>query len=114
MEMLRVYPRLGASWEGFALEEIIKAYNLQTEDCYFWSTQSGAELDLLCLRKGKKLGFVFKYTDAPKITKSMRIAHEDLKLDHLYLVHPHNQTFPISETITALGLETLTCTSLAA
>ena len=107
-ESLLVYPRLGASWEGFALEEIIKAYNLQTEECFFWSTQSGAELDLFCMRDGKRLGFEFKYTDSPRPTKSMHIAQEDLKLDHLYLVHPHNQTFPISETITALGLQTLT------
>jgi uncharacterized protein len=113
MENLLVYPRLGASWEGFALEEIIKAYNLQTEDCFFWAAQSNAELDLFCLYQGKRLGFEFKYTDSPRPTKSMYTAQEDLKLDHLYLVHPHNQTFPISETITALGLETLTRTQIA-
>jgi uncharacterized protein len=107
-ELLSVYPRLGASWEGFALEEIIKAYDLQTDDCFFWSTQGGAELDLFCLHKGKRLGFEFKYTDTPRLTKSMHIASEDLKLDHLYLVHPHNRTFPLSENVTALGLQTLT------
>lgn len=112
MENLLVYPRLGASWEGFALEEIIKAYNLQSEECFFWAAHNNAELDLFCLYQGKRLGFEFKYTDSPKPTKSMYIAQEDLKLDHLYLVHPHNQTFPISETITALGLETLTRTQI--
>ncbi len=108
LEMLLTYPRLGASWEGFALEEIIKQYNKQSEECYFWSTQSGAKLDLFFMHEGKRLGFEFKYTDSPKPTKSMYVAQEDLKLDHLYLVHPHNRTFQLSETVTALGLETLT------
>jgi len=111
-ELLSVYPRLGASWEGFALEEIIKAYDLQTDECFFWSTQSGAKIDLFCLHDGKRLGFEFKYTDTPRRTKSMHIAQETLKLDHLYLVHPHDRTFPISETVTALGLQTLTHTPL--
>lgn len=57
------------------------------------------------MHNGKRLGFEFKYTDSPKKTKSMLIAQEDLKLDHLYLVHPHDQTFALSETITALGLQ---------
>lgn len=107
LEDLLIYPRLGASWEGFALEEIIKFYHLPSDDCYFWSTQSGAELDLFFIKDGKRLGFEFKYTDMPRMTKSMHIALEDLKLDHLYLVHPHIQTFPLQEKVTALGLESL-------
>lgn len=104
---LLVYPRLGASWEGFALEEIIKYYHMQSDECYFWSTQGGAELDLFFIKDGKRLGFEFKYTDSPRPTKSIHIALENLKLHHLYIIHPHAQTFPISDNITALGLENL-------
>lgn len=106
-EGLHVYPRLGASWEGFALEEIIKTYHAQPEECFFWATQSGAELDLLIIKDGKRLGFEIKYTDSPKITKSMSIALEDLNLDHLYLVHPHKDSFPLADKITALGISDL-------
>ncbi len=101
---LQVCPKLGALWEGFALEEIIKKYQAFPEECFFWGTQGGAELDLLLFRDGKRLGFEMKYTDAPKITKSMLCALQDLRLDHLYVVHPHPETFPLAEKITALGL----------
>jgi predicted AAA+ superfamily ATPase len=106
-EELQVYPRLGASWEGFALEEIIKYYHLPSDECYFWSTQSGAELDLFIFKDGKRLGFECKYTDHPKPTKSMYSALSDLKLDHLYVVYPYHETFPLQENITALGLNSL-------
>ncbi len=102
---LETYPKLGAFWEGFALEEIIKAYELNSEECFFWATQADAELDLLVFKKGKRLGFEFKYTDVPKVTKSMRIAMQDLQLDQLYVIYPHNDTFPLDEKITAQGLE---------
>src|SRR5579872_1066588 len=92
---LHTYPKIGAFWEGFALEEIIKQYHA-SEESYFWATQSGAELDLLIVKEGKKMGFEFKYVDAPKITSSMRIASETLKLDHLYLVYPGRDTFPLA------------------
>jgi hypothetical protein len=106
-DLLQLNPKLGVSWEGFAMEQIIAHYHIQSEECYFWATQSGAELDLFFIKDGKRLGFEFKYTDYPKITKSMHIALQDLALDHLYLVFPHHQTFPLAEKITALGLENL-------
>ncbi|MFA6262904.1 MAG: ATP-binding protein [Candidatus Babeliales bacterium] len=101
---LQEYYRLGAAWEGFALEEIIKKYQAQPEECFFWSTMSGAELDLLIVQDGKRLGFEIKYTDAPKLTKSMMSALQDLKLDHLYVIHPQHQTFPLAANVTAQGL----------
>jgi uncharacterized protein len=101
---LQENPRLGALWEGFALEEIIKQYQAQPEECFFWSTIAGAELDLLLIKDGKRIGFEIKYTDAPRVTKSMMSALNDLKLDHLYVIHPHKQTFPLAEKITAQGL----------
>jgi uncharacterized protein len=103
-ELLHVNQKLGASWEGFATEQIISRYHMQSEECYFWATQSDAELDLFFIKDGKRLGFEFKYTDHPKVTKSMLIAIESLSLDHLYAVFPHNQTFPLTEKITAIGL----------
>ncbi len=100
-------PKVGPLWEGFSLEEVINCLQLQADDCYFWSTHNEAELDLLAFKNGKRVGFEFKYTDSPKITKSMNIAIEDLKLDHLYVIFPGNQHFPISEKITACGLDKL-------
>lgn len=79
------HPKLGASWEGMALEQVIKHMEVENDDCYFWATQGGAELDLLILKNSKKLGFEIKYTDSPKITKSMRIAIEDLGLDNMMI-----------------------------
>jgi len=100
-------PKIGSLWEGFALEQIITCLQIRSDDCYFWSTQNEAELDLLVFKNGKRLGFEFKYTDSPKVTKSMNIALEDLKLDHVYIIFPGKINFPLSEKITACGLDAL-------
>lgn len=86
MDGLLAHPRLGASWEGFALEQVLA--QVGERDAYFWATQRGAELDLLVVRKGRRYGFEFKASDAPRLTPSMRIAVEDLKLDRLWVLHP--------------------------
>lgn len=104
---LNINPRLGAFWEGFALEEIIRIFRLTTQECYFWATQAAAELDLFIISRGARLGFEFKYTDAPKSSKSMAIALEDLKLDYLFVIYPGNEIFPLTEKIIACGLNTL-------
>jgi uncharacterized protein len=104
---LQIYPKLGAFWEGFALEEIIRVFQATSTESYFWATQADAELDLLINKNGKRIGFEFKYTDSPKITKSMRIAQEDLKLDHLALIYPGREIFPLEQNMTAYGLETI-------
>ncbi|MHB9148298.1 MAG: DUF4143 domain-containing protein, partial [Candidatus Amoebophilus sp.] len=105
-DQLQSYPKLGSAWEGFALEEIIKEYHASFEECYFWSTQAGAELGLLIIKDGKKLGFEFKHTDFPKVTPSMRIALETLNLNHLYVIFPYaGESFPLfSDKITARGV----------
>ncbi|MBS1987055.1 ATP-binding protein [Candidatus Dependentiae bacterium] len=100
-------PKIGPVWEGFALEEVINCLQIRSNDCYFWSTHNEAELDLLAFKNGKRLGFEFKYTESPKITKSMNIALEDLKLDHLYVVFPGSMSFDLSDKITACGLDVL-------
>ena len=86
MDGLLAHPRLGASWEGFALEQVLA--QVGDHDAYFWATQRGAELDLLVIRKGRRYGFEFKASDAPRLTASMRIAIDDLKLDRLWVLHP--------------------------
>jgi uncharacterized protein len=102
---MAVYPKLGSFWEGFALEEIIRLTRATNEECYFWATQAGAELDLLIIKDGKKVGFEFKYTDRPKVTPSMKIAFKDLNLDHLYLIFPGKSSFSLASGMTAHGLE---------
>lgn len=103
-DALESHPAVGASWEGFALEMVTGLLRARPEECYFWATHMGAELDLLVRRGTVSLGFEFKRTDAPGLTKSMRIALEDLRLDHLYVVHPGASTFPLSPRATALAL----------
>jgi predicted AAA+ superfamily ATPase len=104
-EELQRHPKLGASWEGFALEEIVRTIHASSEECYFWATHGGAELDLLILKDGKKMGFEFKYTDAPKVTTSMRIAMQELELTELTVITPGQARFMISENIEAVGIE---------
>ncbi len=96
---LLVNPKLGASWEGFALEQIIFHLDAEPEECYFWGTHQQAELDLLIIKNGKKLGFEMKYSGAPKLTKSMQIAQEDLGLDALTVVYPGDIEYPLSNEI---------------
>ncbi len=106
-EEIFMHPKVGASWEGFALEEIIKHLKVDADDCYYWRTQTGVELDLLIFKNGKKYGFEFKYTDRPTTTKSMHIAREDLELDDLILIIPGSKSFPLDENIKAVGLNDL-------
>ncbi len=106
-EQLLTHPSLASLWEGFALEEIIKTLRVDASECYYWATQAGAKLDLFIMKGGKRLGFEFKYTDSPRTTKSMHSALNDLKLDHLIIVYPGDQIFPLSEKISLYGLETI-------
>lgn len=105
MAELQNHPKIGASWEGFALEEIIRARTAAPHDCYFWSTYSGAEVDLLLHQQGKLTAFEFKYSDAPKLTKSMLIALQDLPLEHLYVIYPGRVDYPLHERVSVMGLE---------
>jgi predicted AAA+ superfamily ATPase len=102
-EELEGHPKLGASWEGFALEQTMAAFS-GWESCY-WATHAGAELDLLLMRGPRRIGFEFKYSSAPTATKSMHIAQEDLKLEHLWVVYPGTQRYPLTDTLSALPLQ---------
>lgn len=105
LEHLKMNPKLGASWEGMVLEEIIHFHKAEKEECYFWSTHADAELDLLIIKNGKRLGFEIKYTDKPKLSKSMRISLHDLHLDELTLISPGKHDFPLHEKVRACGLD---------
>lgn len=96
------HPKVGASWEGFAVEQVLRAF--APSQPYFWSTHGGAELDLVFMHQGKRVGFEIKFTEAPKLTASMRTAKADLRLDHLWVVHPGAHSFPMEEGITAIPL----------
>ncbi|MFN6201741.1 MAG: ATP-binding protein, partial [Acidobacteriota bacterium] len=102
---LQAHPKLGASWEGFCLEQILSVCGDRA--AYFWGTHGGAELDLLLQHDGHRLGIEFKFADRPVTTKSMRVALQDLALDHLYIVHPGEHTFALDESITAITLPRL-------
>lgn len=98
---------VGASFEGFAMEEVIKSLSLRSEDCFFWSTHQEAEIDLFTPFLGKRIGFEFKYSDKPTITKSMRIALSSLHLDHLFIVSPLKDTYSLEENVTVLSVQNI-------
>lgn len=99
------HPKLGASWEGFALEEVIRFYQAEPEECYFWGVHNQAELDLLVVKNGYMKGFEFKYGDSPRITQSMEIALETLKLDSLQIIYPGKKDYLLGDKIRVNGLE---------
>lgn len=99
---LAVHPKVGASWEGFALEQVLRI--AQPQQAFFWATHQGAELDLLMLKGLQRIGVEFKYSDMPSVTRSMHIALNDLKLDQLYVVYPGERRYRLAERIEAVPL----------
>ncbi len=93
------HPQLGASWEGFVLEQIFALFSGMATDAWFWRTHSGAELDLLMMHEGRRWGFEIKRSERPAISKSMRIAREDLKLDKLFLVYAGKRVVEVEKDI---------------
>ncbi|MDR3606859.1 MAG: ATP-binding protein [Oligoflexia bacterium] len=104
---IKRHPKLGLSWEGFVLEQITSNFDLGPQEVFYWGTHAEAELDLFCVLNGRKVGFEIKYTDAPKITRSMRIASQDLKLDELFVIYPGAKNFRMDNKITAIGFDRL-------
>jgi hypothetical protein len=104
---IEAYPKVGASWEGFLLDQLIRHLRADKNECYFWETHAGAELDFLVVRGKKRLGFEFKRTTAPKITSSMISAKKDLKLDVLTVIFYGNTSFSMKEGIRAVGAENI-------
>ena len=102
---LLAHPRCGASWEGFALEQVLRLS--QPDEAFFWATHNGAELDLLLLKNGRRTGVEFKHVDAPRMTASMHIALADLSFDRLYVVYPGDRRYQIQERVEAVSLAAL-------
>jgi predicted AAA+ superfamily ATPase len=101
---VEAYPKLGASWEGFVIAQVVGRLDVQTHECFFWATHAGAELDLLVVRGKKRWGFEVKRTSAPAITPSMCAAMTDLKLQRLFVVHAGQHSFDMAKNIRAIAL----------
>ena len=99
---LEMHPKVGASWEGYAVEEVLKA--IQPDEAYFWATHQGAELDLLLFKNGKRIGVECKRRDSPSLTPSMRIALADLRLDRLHVVYPGDRRYALANHVDVIPL----------
>ena len=104
------HPKLGASWEGFAIEQILA--NEAHDEAYFWATHQGAEIDLILRRGDKLFGVEFKRADAPRITPSIRIALDDLKLERVAIIYPGAKRYPLSDKVEAVPLAQLATDNL--
>jgi predicted AAA+ superfamily ATPase len=104
-DQLQSHPKLGSSWEGFCIEQILSITG--ASHAYFWATHAGAELDLFLLHKGNRIGVEIKYSDGPSTTRSMRQALEDLSLDHLFVVYPGEEDYPLDKNITVTSLPSI-------
>jgi len=101
------HPRLGASWEGFALEQVIEHLNLRQEEVFFWAVHTGAELDLVLKKRGKLYGIEVKYNEAPKLSKSMTSAISELLLSHLWIIYPGSENYKLSKEISVISISKL-------
>lgn len=102
LHTLSGYPLVGASWEGFALEQVLRSIN--PPEAFFWATHNGTEIDLFFLFKGGRYGVEVKFNEAPKVTRSMRIAVKDLNLDRLWIIYPGQYAYRVDEKITVWPL----------
>ena len=100
---LERHPKLGASWEGFLMANVARQLGARRDQCFYWATHAGAELDLLVVQGARRIGFEFKRTTSPVVTPSMRVALSDLRLQRLDVVHAGNETFPLSPRIRAVA-----------
>jgi len=100
---LEGHPKVGASWEGFMLSQVAEHLQVEPDECHFWATHAGAELDLLIVRGSRRYGFEFKRTSSPVVTRSMHSALEDLRLTRLDVVHAGNETFPLAPRVRAVA-----------
>lgn len=101
------HPRCGASWEGFAIEEVIRRLKVSEGERYFWATHTGAELDLFIVRGKTRLGFEIKRSSSPGMTASMRIAAEELRLSRLFVIHSGRRRYPLGRSAEVVPLKDL-------
>ena len=107
MRSLQSHPKLGASWEGFCLANTIEHLGARPDQCFYWRTHGGAELDLLVRSGTRHLGFEFKRTSTPRVTRSMRIVQQDLALEQLWVIHAGRHSFPLAQSIHAVAANRL-------
>jgi len=105
LDQLMSNPRIGASWEGFALEETLGLLDRRSEEVFFWSTHSGAEVDLVYQRNGKLYGIEFKHADAPGLTRSMGSALSDLDLERITVIYPGDNDYSVHEKVRVVSLK---------
>lgn len=103
MDDLERHPKIGASWEGFLIETLIQRLGAQADQCYFWGTHTGAEIDLLVIHGRHRYGFEMKRTTTPHVTPSMRYALTDLRLTRLDVLYAGTETFPLAPSIRAVA-----------
>jgi predicted AAA+ superfamily ATPase len=106
MKTLLTHPKVGASWEGFVIEQALKIE--PHDEVFFWATHQGAEIDLIIRRGSELFGVECKRTDSPRLTPSIRIALEDLKLKYVIVLYPGVQRFPLANQVEAVPLQALT------
>ena len=97
------HPKIGASWEGFIIEQLLGM--VDTRSATYWATHTGAELDLMITFDGRRYGFECKYADAPAATRSMRVALADLNLEHLWVLYPGDQPYSLDKKISVLPIQ---------
>jgi len=105
LQDLEGHPKIGASWEGFVINQLKRRLKARDEECFFWSIHAGAELDSLVVRARTRLGFEIKRTSSPKLTRSMRSAITDLKLSSLDVIHAGERTFALAENVRAVSIK---------
>jgi predicted AAA+ superfamily ATPase len=103
MRDLEGHPKIGASWEGFAIENVVRRLGARPDECFFWATHGGAELDLLVVHGRNRVGFEVKRTSEPRLTPSMKVALDDLNLRRLDVVHSGESTFPLAKGVRAVA-----------
>ncbi len=101
------HPKVGASWEGFVIDQLVRLLGFGTEECFFWATHAGAELDLLMVRGRKRIGFEIKRTTSPQLTPSIKHACSDLKLDRVEVIHAGDHTFDLADNVRAVAIRRL-------
>ncbi len=106
-EELEGHPKVGASWEGFVLDHLIRRLGVRRDECFYWATYSGAELDLLVTRGNRRYGFEVKRTTTPTMTRSMHSALADLHLEKLEIIHAGEDTYPLAPSVRAVSFKHL-------
>jgi predicted AAA+ superfamily ATPase len=103
MNNLFGHPKVGASWEGYVIEQVLQI--VRPSEVYFWATHNGAELDLLLFHQGKRYGMEVKFSEAPEVTHSMKIALHDLNLSHMWVIYPGVELYQVDKRISVMPLE---------